>query len=115
MSTLGDRSVSTLKDTVVTTLTLPWSGDRAPTALPCCLALLLALLLAFLLTCWLGSRLQLAPNPTAGNLNPGNGIPTIRILAYRKRSAFGFGIPPYDLLIPREIQKTDGYDRVAIK
>ena len=52
-------------------------------------------------------------NPTAGNLNLDNRIPTIQIQAYRKRSAFGFGIPPYDLLIPREIQQTDGYNRVA--
>ena len=53
--------------------------------------------------------------PKARNPNLGNGIPDIRILAYRTRSAFGFGIPPYDLLIPREIQKTDGYDQVATK
>ena len=52
-------------------------------------------------------------NPTAGNLNPDNGIPGIRIPAHRTRSAFGFGIPSWDVFIPREIQKTDGYDRVA--
>ena len=67
---------------------------------------------AFLLACWLGSRLQLTRNQ-AGNPNPGNGIPGIRILAHRTRIAFGFGIPPYDLLIPREIQKTNGYARTS--
>ena len=59
-----------------------------------------------------GSSLQ---QPKSRNPNLDNGIPDIRIPAHRTRSAFGFGIPPYDLLIPREIQKTDGYDRVATK
>ena len=84
-------------------------------ALPCCWPVVVVLALSAGLPAGLLAWLPASArsNLTAGNLNPDNGIPDIRILAYRKRSAFGFGIPPYDLLIPREIQKTDGYDRVA--
>ena len=53
--------------------------------------------------------------PNGRNPNLDNGIPAIRIPDHRTRNAFGFGIPPYDLLIPREIQKTNGYDQVAMK
>ena len=90
-----------------------WSSAALP-------ALALALLLPYYgpscwPDCWPDDWPQLAPNPTAGNLNPDNGIPDIRIQAYRTRSAFGFGIPPWDVFIPREIQKTDGYNQVAMK
>ena len=67
---------------------------------------------ADLMTCWPGSRLQLARNQ-AGNPNLDNGIPDIRILAHRTRSAFGFGIPFWDVFIPREIHIEHGYARTS--
>ena len=116
-------------DTVVDTLPPTWSGDRAPTALPCCWPIYCPCWPTGWLCCrptagppaglpagllaWLPASAR--SNPTAGNLNPDNGIPDIRISAHRTRSAFGFGIPFWDVFIPREIQKTDGYDRVATK
>ena len=130
--------MSTLKDTTVTTLTLPWTSDHAPAAcyllpgawwwpscyLPCLLPGSAAgLLLAFwpvvvVLACLPAGLLAWLPasarsNQSAGNPNLDNGIPGIQIQAYRKRSAFGFGIPPYDLLIPREIHIEHGYARTS--
>ena len=96
---------------------------HAPTALPCCWPIYCPCRPTGRPCCWPTAGLSVdlmtrlpAParsNPTAGNPNLDNRIPDIRILAHRTRSAFGFGIPFWDVFIPREIHIEHGYARTS--